>query len=90
MIVGPFYATVRQAAIVASEERRGVDFTFGEGKVVLACRGAEKGESRVELPVAFDGPPRTVTLDPRFVSDFLRVLDPEQKFILDIQDGETP
>ena len=59
LITGPFYATVRQAAIVASEERRGVDFTFGEGKVVLACRGAEKGESRVELPVAYDGSPRT-------------------------------
>ena len=89
LIVGPFHATVRQAAIVASEERRGVDFTFGEGKVVLACRGAEKGESRVELPVAYDGPPRTVTLDPRFVSDFLRVLDPEQRFVLDIQDAES-
>jgi DNA polymerase-3 subunit beta len=89
LIVGPFHATVRQAAIVASEERRGVDFTFGEGKVVLACRGAEKGESRVELPVAYDGPPRTVTLDPRFVSDFLRVLDPEQRFVLELQDAES-
>ena len=89
LIAGPFHATVRQAAIVVSEERRGVDFTFGEGKVVLACRGAEKGESRVELPVAYDGTPRTVTLDPRFVSDFLRVLDPEQRFVLELQDAES-
>ena len=36
LAVGPFYAAVRQAAIVTSEERRGVDFTFGGGKVVLA------------------------------------------------------
>jgi DNA polymerase-3 subunit beta len=89
MVAGPFHATVRQAAIVASEDRRGVDFTFGEGKVVLSCRGAEMGESRVELPIAFDGPATSITLDPRFVSDFLKVLSPEQAFILELQDSES-
>ena len=29
--VGPLHSAVRQAAIVTSEESRGVDFTFGEG-----------------------------------------------------------
>lgn len=87
--VGPFYAAVRQAAIVSSEERRGVDFTFGEGKVVLACHGAELGEARVELPIAYDGPPKPITLDPRFVSDFLKVLSPEQNFVLEMQDAES-
>ncbi len=89
LVTGPFHASVRQAMIVTSEERRGVDFTFAEGKVVLTCRGAEKGESHVELPVAYDGAPRAVTLDPRFVSDFLRVLDPEQTFVLELQDAES-
>jgi DNA polymerase III subunit beta len=89
MVVGPFHATVRQAAIVSSEDRRGVDFTFGEGKVVLTCRSAEFGESHVELPIAFDGPPRAITLDPRYVSDFLKVLDPEQTFIFEMQDFES-
>jgi DNA polymerase-3 subunit beta len=89
MVTGPFHAAVRQAMIVTSEERRGVDFTFAEGKVVLSCRGAEKGESHVELPVAYDGTPRVVTLDPRFVGDFLRVLDPEQTFVLELQDAES-
>ncbi len=87
--VGPFYATVRQAAIVSSEERRGVDFTFGEGKVVLNCRGAEFGESQVELPIAYDGVPLPITLDPRFFSDFLKVLDPEKTFQLEMQDPDS-
>jgi len=87
--VGPFYAAVRQAAIVSSEERRGVDFTFGEGKVVLSCRGAEFGESQVELPVAYDGPPKPVTLDPRFFSDFLKVLDQEKTIQLEMQDPDS-
>jgi len=89
LAVGPFYAAVRQAAIVSSEERRGVDFTFGEGKVVLSCRGAQFGESQVELPISYDGPARLVTLDPRFFSDFLKVLDQEKSFQLEMQDPDS-
>lgn len=87
--VGPFHAAVRQAAIVTSEERRGVDFTFGEGKATLAAHGAELGESHVEVPIAYDGPDIVITLDPRYVSDFLRVLDPEQTFAVEVRDGES-
>lgn len=89
LAVGPFYAAVRQAAIVTSEERRGVEFTFGEGKIVLAGHGAEYGESLVELPIAYDGPALPIRLDPRYVADFLKVLDLEQTFVLDLRDGES-
>jgi len=87
--VGPFYAAVRQAAIVTTEEHRGVDFTFGEGKVVLAGHGAEMGESHVELPVAYDGPELHVKLDPRFMGDFLKVLEPERMFNLHLRDAQS-
>ncbi len=86
--VGPLYAAVRQAAIVTSEESRGVDFTFGEGTLVLAGKTADVGQSRVELPIAYAGPALSITLDPRFVVDFLKVLDPEKTFTLDLQDGD--
>lgn len=89
MTVGPFHSAVRQAAIVTTEERRGVDFTFGDGKVVLAGHGAEMGESHIELPVAYEGSPIQVKLDPSFVSDFLKVLDPDQTFTLKLRDGES-
>jgi len=80
LTVGPFYAAVRQAAIVTSEEHRGVDFTFGEGRATLAAHGAEKGESKIELPIAYDGEEIPITLDPRYLGDFLRVLDPDKTF----------
>jgi DNA polymerase-3 subunit beta len=89
LTVGPFYAAVRQAAIVTSEERRGVDFAFGGGKVILSGHGAELGESHVELPVAYDGPEVIIALDPRYVSDFLKVLDPEQTFTIELRDGDS-
>jgi len=89
LTVGPFFSAVRQAAIVTSEERRGVDFNFGAGKVTLAAHGAELGESHIELPIAYEGPEILITLDPRYLSDFLKVLDPDQTFRLQLQNAET-
>jgi DNA polymerase-3 subunit beta len=87
--VGSFYAAVRQAAIVTSDERRGVDFTFGGGKIILSGHGAELGESHIELPIAYDGAEVGITLDPRYLSDFLKVLDPEQNFTVELRDAES-
>jgi DNA polymerase-3 subunit beta len=89
VVVGPFYAAVRQAAIVTSEQRRGVDFTFGEGKVVMVAHGAEYGESHIELPIAYDGAEVAITLDPRYLSDFLRVLDPEATINFELRNAES-
>lgn len=87
--VAPFGTAVRQAAIVTSDESRGVDFTFGEGSLVLAGKTQDVGQSRIELPIAYDGESITITLDPKFVSDFLKVLDGESTFTLDLQDGDS-
>ena len=61
----------------------------GPGKIVMAGHGAEMGESLVELPIAYEGPEIHVKLDPRFVSDFLKVLDLEQTFTLQLRDAES-
>jgi DNA polymerase-3 subunit beta len=89
LVVGPMHATVRQAAIVTSEDSRGVDFTFGDGKATVVGRAPQFGQSRIELPIAYDGTPVSITLDPRFLNDFLRVLDPEKTFTLELKDAES-
>jgi len=84
--VGTLYPAVRQAAIVTSEKQPGVIFHFSEGKLTLKAQGAEIGESLVEIPIAFDYQDIQIKLDPGFVSDFLRVLQPEssiQLFVLE-------
>lgn len=86
--VGAIQSAVRQAAIATSEESRGIDFTFGGGNLVLSGKAAEVGQARVELPIGFDGPEITITLDPRFILDFLKVLDPDKTFRLEIENGE--
>ena len=82
--VGPMYSALRQAAIVSSEESRGVDFTFENGTLVLSSSTAEVGESRVELPAPYEGETLSISLDNRFVGDFLKVLPPESNFTFDI------
>lgn len=86
--VGPMLAAVRQASIVATKERRGVDFRFREGSLVLAAAAAETGRSHVELPIGYDGPELILSLDHRFVLEFLRVLDIEKSFTIRAQDEE--
>ncbi len=87
--VGPLHAALRQAAIVTSGESRGVDFTLGDGSLVLSGLTADVGESHVELPIPYEGNPITLTLDHRYVTDFLRVLDPERTFCLNVVDGDS-
>lgn len=87
--VGPMFSALRQASIVASDESRGIDLTFGNGTVVMSSNTADVGESRVELPVPYDGDDITLTLDHRYFADFLKVLDTERTFQMDIESAES-
>jgi DNA polymerase-3 subunit beta len=89
LLAGPLHTAVRQAAIVTSEESRGVDFTFGDGELVLTARAAETGQSRVEMPIPYDGEKIPITLDPGYLSDFLRVLEPECQLTLHLTSSES-
>jgi len=89
LVAGPFLAAVRQAAIVTSEQSKGVDFSFEPGQLVLAGRSAESGESRVELPLDHTGTTVRIKLDPRFMSEFLRVLDPATTVTIEITDPQS-
>jgi DNA polymerase III subunit beta len=89
LAAGPTHAAVRQAAIVTSEESRGIDFTFGGGSLVLSGKAAEVGQSRVELPIGYDNREIAITLDPRFVIDFLKVLDAEKTFTIELKDSDS-
>ena len=89
LTVGPFFSALRQAAIVASDDSRGIDFDFGKGTLLLAARNANLGESKIEMPIPYDGETIGVTLDHKFVADFLKVLKPEQQFQLEIENADA-
>lgn len=89
MVVDPFYSAVRQAQIVTDQESRGVDFNFAPGLLSLDSRASTVGQSRIELPISYDGPEIGITFDPRFVGEFLRVLEPEQQVTVELTDAES-
>lgn len=89
LTVGPFYAAVRQAAVITDNDTRALGFQFERGNLILEGCVAQLGESRVELPVSYNGPTISVDLDNRFVSDFLRVLDPQRGVILNAKDQDS-
>lgn len=89
LTTGPFYSAVRQSQIVTDEDSRGVDFRFGAGLLTLSSRAAKIGESKVELPISYDGPELVITFDPRYVAEFLKVLEPAQPLKLELTDSES-
>jgi DNA polymerase-3 subunit beta len=89
LTVGPLHSALRQAAIVTSDDSRGIDFTFKDGMILLEAETPDRGKSKIELPIAYQGKALTVTLDHRFLSEFLKVLSPEKTFTLDIRDADT-
>lgn len=90
LTVGPLLATIRQAAVVATDESRGIDCTFAAGNLVLQARTADAGQSRIELPIGYDGPQIDITLDHRFVAEYLRVLEPDRNVELELLDSDGP
>lgn len=67
-------SATRSAAIVTTEQSKGVDYAFTESGLTLTARSSESGESHVECEVSESGQPATVKLDPRFVQDVLKAI----------------
>src|SRR5262249_43423875 len=90
LTVGPFMAAVRQAAIMTDDESKRVRFQFAKKKLTLRAQGAESGQSRVELPVDYDGKGLEISFDPKFVVEMVRVLEPDAPITLDMSEGDKP
>lgn len=86
---GPLRQAVEQAAIVTSDESRGVDFHFGEGALTLTSRAADVGSSKVELPIDYDGKPVDITFDPRYLLDALKTLDDGSQIQAELIDAKN-
>lgn len=68
---------IRQAEIVATENKPGVWFKFETGKVFVTAAGEATGESSVELPIAYDGEAAQLRLDSRFLNEFFKEVPAE-------------
>ncbi|MDR2438013.1 MAG: DNA polymerase III subunit beta [Planctomycetaceae bacterium] len=88
VLSGALFSAVRQAAVVTSDKQPGVNFVFESGKLELLGHGSEIGDSSVELPISYSGPKKELKLDPKYMSDVLKVLEQEKNLSLFLSDGD--
>ncbi|MEC9097439.1 MAG: DNA polymerase III subunit beta [Planctomycetota bacterium] len=89
LTAGAVYGKLRQASIVANDESRGITFTFSDGTLSMDATAAERGQSHTEMPIAYTGSEVAVSLDHRYVENFLRVLGSEASFTFDLEGSQA-
>jgi DNA polymerase-3 subunit beta len=82
--VADLLSAVDAAAIVTSEQSKGIDLAWTSDTLTLAGRSAEYGESRVSCDVVSAGTASSTKLDPKFLHDFLRHLPADEEPQVDV------
>jgi len=82
-------SAVRRAALLTSEESRGVRIAVSKGKIVFSGRAPETGDAVVEMNTDYDGESVEIGFNPQFIIDALRVID-EDKFEMEIGASDRP
>jgi DNA polymerase-3 subunit beta len=89
LVAGTFYGAVRQAALMTDDESKRIEFAFQAGKVTLTAQGATTGKASVTHALPdYAGPDISISFDPSYLCDMLRVLDKDDTLQLDLVDGE--
>jgi len=70
-----FASAVRRAALLTTEESKGVRLQFNKKGVLLTSRSPEAGEAEIKFPCKFEGSDMEIGFNPTFVTDALRVVD---------------
>ena len=92
-VAADFNSAVRQAAIACGADSRGVELSVESGKpLVMSAKTSDVGESRVELngdSTEWNGPPTAITLDNRYICDFMKRIRPEETIRMSLQNSEA-
>jgi len=82
--VGELLASVRAAAIVTSEQSKGVDLVWTADTLVISGRSSEYGESTVKCSMVAAGSASPTKVDPRYVIEFLRSIPADEEPQVDV------
>ncbi len=73
-----FLSAIRRAALLISEESKGVRMEFQDGSLTLTSRSPERGEARIRMATEYQGDPVAIGFNPFFLVDALKVMNDEQ------------
>jgi DNA polymerase-3 subunit beta len=73
-----FLSAVRRAALLTTEESKGVRMAFNKSGLKLTSRSPESGEAEVNFACKFEGSDVEIGFNPQFVTEALRVVDTDE------------
>ena len=73
-----FLSAIRRAALLTTEESKGVRLAFGKKGLVLTSRSPEAGEATINFACKFEGADVEIGFNPQFMTDALRVVDSDE------------
>lgn len=82
-------SAVRRAALLTSEESRGIKLSISKDSLVFSGRAPETGAAQVNMPVNYTGEPIDVGFNPQFLIDVLRVM-PTEQFEMELGQSDRP
>jgi len=73
-----FLSAIRRAALLTTEESRGVRMSFSKKGLVLTSRSPESGEATINFPCKYEGADVEIGFNPQFLVEALRVVDSDE------------
>jgi DNA polymerase III subunit beta len=70
-----FLSAIRRAALLTTEESKGVRMSFTKKGVTLSSRSPEAGEAEVKFACKYEGTDCEIGFNPTFLTEALRVVD---------------
>jgi len=67
-------SAVRRAALLTSEESRGIKLSIEKETLVFSSRAPETGAAQISMSINYTGEPIEVGFNPQFLIDVLRVM----------------
>jgi len=84
-----FHSAVRRAALLASDQSKGVRLAFDSGVLVLSSRTPEQGEATVSMRLDYEGEALQIGFNPAFLADALRVVS-GPTVVLELKEANRP
>ena len=82
-------SAVRRAALLTSEESKGIKLSVGKNALVFSGSSPEAGAAEVSMPIEYSGEAIDIGFNPQFLIDVLRVI-PAADFELDLGQADRP
>lgn len=82
-------SAVRRAALLTSEESRGIKLSVSKDSLVFSGRAPETGDARVSMSIDYKGEPIDIGFNPQFLVDALRAVHTPE-FELELGEPDRP